>query len=299
MELKIHLFPSGEDSLELIASLIPGSKREIISARWSVTLDDPILGEILHAGEATDGFWISAETRLSVSELQELSHFEIVCRKIIPASDKDHEANEAACDQAPLLDKSGFSPVRLPSGFTLTRIQLKPNMVSAIGDQAGEYLIGSAAADVFTSHKFSGFSLYPINNPRSDTPHEGYFQIFSDSVLKPAETDCSIEYIHSEHPAEDGKLRHLGCLSYREINLAGATDFSRTAEPWESWMGSPSWVVSSRVVNTFRGNKLRGWAFRPVFVKESELYTSYLSHWTQLNQLITQFSRSMFDGGRW
>ena len=299
MELTVHLYPLGEDSLKLIGSLIPESKREIVSARWSVALDDPILAEILQTGEATDGFWISSEARLSASELHELSHFEIVCRKIIPASDKDQEANEVASKQAPLLDKDGGSLIRLPSDFTLTRIQLKPNMVSAIGDQAGEYLIGSAVADVFATHKFSGFSLYPINNPRNDVPHEGYFQIFSDSVLKPAETDYSIECIHSEHPDEDGKLRHLGCLSYLKSNLAEATDFSRTAEPWENWMGTPSWVVSSRVVSAFRENRLRGWAFRPVFVKESKLYTSYLIYWAQLNKLITHCSRSMFDGGRW
>lgn len=299
MKLKVHLFPLNKESLKVLGSLIPESKREITSARWSVAFDDSVLAEILHAGEETGGFWISSEARLSAPELRELSHFEICCRKIIPASDKDQEANEVASEKAPLLDKGGFSHIRLPSGFTLTRIKLKPNMVSAIGDQAGEYLIGSAVADVFISHKFSGFSLYPINNPRKEAPHEGYFQIFSDSVLKPAEKDCSIECVRSDSPYEDGKLRHLGCLSYRKSNLAEASDFSRTAEPWESWIGTPSWVVSSKVVSTFRESKLRGWDFRPVFVKESELYTSYLMYWTQLNELIAQCSRSVFDGGKW
>lgn len=63
-------------------------------------------------------------------------------------------------------------------------------------------------------------------------------------------------------------------------------------------MGTPSWVVSSRVVSAFRENKLRGWAFRPVLVKESELYASYLTFWAQLNELIAGCSHSMFDGGR-
>jgi hypothetical protein len=299
MELRVHLYPFGDDSLELIASLIPEGKREIISARWSVALDDPILRDILFGGESTKGFWVSAETRLSAAELRESSHFEIVCRKIIRASDKDYEANEAALERAPLMDKGGVSPIRLASGFTLTRIPLKPHMVSAITDQAAEYLVGSAVADVFTSNEFSGFSFNPINNPRIDAPHEGFFQIFSDSVLEPVEVDCSVECIQSDFPAENGKFRHLGCLTYREDNLAEIPDFSRTAEPWEGWGGCPSWVVSSRVVSTFRESKLRGWAFRPVLVKESELYSSYLSQWTQLNKLVAQLSRSMFDGGRW
>lgn len=298
MEVNVFLYPCGDDSLDIISSLIPPGKRIITSARWSVALDDPILRDILFAGESTDGFWISAETRLSAAELRGISHFEVVCRKTIPASDKDYEANEAARERMPLMDKGGFSPIRLASGFTMTKIHLKPNMVSAIGDQAGEYLIGSAVAEVFTSNEFSGFSLHPINNPRIGAPHEGYFHLFSDSILEPAEADCSVERIQSNFPAEDGELRHLGCLAYREENLAGIPDFSRTAEPWESWLGCPSWVVSSRVVNTFRESKLRGWAFRPVLVKESELYSSYLSRWAQLTELVAQFSRSKFDGGR-
>ena len=148
-----------------------------------MALDDAILRDILLAGESTDGFWISAETRLSVTELRELSHFEVICRKIIPESNKDYVANLAACERAPLMNKGGDSPIRLTSGFSLTRINLKSNMVGAIGDRAGEYVIGSAVADVLTSNAFSGFSLHPINNPRTNAPHEEYFQIYSGSVL--------------------------------------------------------------------------------------------------------------------
>ena len=298
MDLKVHLFPCGDDSLELISSVIPESAREIVSARWSVALDDAVLQEILQGGESTDGFWISAEAVLSATELRELSHFEVMCRKFITESNKDYKRNFAACEGTPLVDKGGESPIRLATGFSLSRISMKPNMIGAIGDWVGEYVIGSAVADAFKSEEFTGLSLVPVNNPRIDAAHEDFFQIFSDCVLQPVEMDCSIERIQSSVAEENGKLRHLGCLSYGEEKLAEVPDFSRTAEPWAGWWGWPSWVVSANVVKNFRENMLRGWAFRPVLVKETELYSSYLGQWTQLEELVAQYSRSSFDGGR-
>ena len=137
MELKVHLFPFGEDSLELIESLIPESKREIISARWSVAFDDPILGEILHAGESTDGFWISSGARLSVSELQELSHFEIVCRKTIHVSDKDHEANRHRYWTKAVFPLFGYPRVSLWRVFSwnpiwLVQLEIRPASTFAL-----------------------------------------------------------------------------------------------------------------------------------------------------------------------
>jgi hypothetical protein len=207
MNLKAHLFPFGDDSLELLAALIPENAREIVSARWSVALGDPALPKILCAGESTDGFWVSGEAVFSAAELRGFSHFEVICRKFIAETDKDHDSNLAACHRAPLMDNGGESPIRLASGFSLARISLKPNMVGAIGDWIGEYVIGSAVADVLNAKNFTGVSFLPIYNPRTDAPYENYFQIFSDTVLEPAEVDCSIERIQSDDPDENGKLR--------------------------------------------------------------------------------------------
>lgn len=298
MKLKAYLYPLGDDSLELLAALIPEKAREIVSARWSVALDDPVLPKILGSGDSTSGFWVSAEAVFSSAELRELSHFEIICRKFIPESNKDYELNMTACLRAPLTNRGGESPIRLATGFSLARISLKPNMVGAIGDWTGEYVIGSAVADTFKSNNFSGVTFLPVCNPKTDAPHAEFCQIYGDSVLEPVEMDCSIERIQSDEPEENGKLRHLGCLSYREENLVDKPDFLRTAEPWGGWWGWPSWVVSCGVVNTFRERKLRGWAFRPVLVADSKLHSFYLSQWIHLNELVSQCSGSTFDGGR-
>ena len=298
MKLKTHLYSLADEGNELLASLIPESEREIISERWSILLDSPVLPEVIKAGESTGGFWVSAEAVLSTAERRRTTHFEVVCRKVVNASDKDYEANLAICEHIPLVNKGGESPIRLATGFSLTRIPLKPNMVGAIGGWESEYVFGSAAASVFDSEAFSGLSFVPVNNPRTNTPHEGFHQIYSDNVLDPAIVDCSIERIRSDWPEEDGKLRHLGNLSYPEEALTDKADFLRTAESWAGWFGWPSWVVSRKVVDVFRNKKLRGWAFRPVLLRESDIYSSYIEQWTYLNKLISQCPRSEFDGGR-
>jgi len=299
MKLKAHLFPLGDDSSELLVGLIPEDAREIVSARWSVALDDPVLPKILRGGDSTSGFWVSAESILAAAELRELSHFEVICRKFIPESSKDYDLNMAECLRTPLVDYGAESPIRLVDSLYLSRISLKPNMVGGIGDWSGEYVAGSGVAGAFKSGDLSGVTFLPVLNPKTDAPHSEFFQIYSDHVLGPAEIDCSIERVQGDESGEHGGLRHLGCLSYREEILLERPDFLRTAEPWDGWWGWPAWVVSSRVVNTFRERKLRGWAFRPVLVADSQLYSAYLSQWTRLHELVSQCSRSKFDGGRW
>ena len=298
MKLKAYLYPLGDDSLELLNALIPERARKVVSARWSVALDDPVLPKILRTGDSTNGFWVSAESVFAAAEVRELSHFEVICRKFIPETREDYDWNMAACIRSSLIDRGGESPIRLATGFSLAGISLKPNMVGAIGDWTGEYIVGSAVADAFKSNNFSGVTFLPVRNPKTDAPYAEFFQIYSDSVLDPVEMDCSIEQIQSDEPEENGKLRHLGCLSYREGVLLEKPDFLRTAEPWAGWWGWPSWVVSNRVAKSFRERKLRGWAFRPVLVADSKLYSSYLDQWTRLVGFVSQCSRSAFDGGR-
>ena len=269
------------------------------SARCPIAVADPILRRILEAGDTSDGFWVAGEATFSAKELRELSHFELVCRSVVRETDNDHKANAVACERAALIDHGGHAPIRLVAGFTLSRIQMKPNMVGSIGDWTQEYVIGSAVAEVFKEARLSGLSLGPVTNPKTGLAHERYFQICSEEILATATIDCSVERIQSRFSLENGHLRHLGCLSYSAAALLNRPDFNRTAEPWGGWHGWPSWVVSARVVSAFNQSKCRGWHFRPVLATDGELYSQYLSQWHQLCDAVAQTRKSQFDGGRW
>ncbi len=299
MKLYVRLYPLDERSATIVTHRVPMAGAGIVNGRYPLTLDDPALPVVLDEAESTKGFWVSAEAVFSPAELRTCTHFEAVCRKLITETKKDFEWNDAAKDKAPLFDAGGQSPIRLIRDVALTHIRLKPNMVGAIGDWTQEYVIGSGVARAFQKAKLSGLSLLSVRNSKTGAPHEGFSQIFSDSILKPAVIDCSVERIKSQFPSENGHLRHMGCLSYTAANLEGTTDFSRTAEPWGGWHGWPLWVVRAKVKELFTKEKLRGWAFGPVLTTNTDLYSDYLRQWERLCRLVGQCTKSKFDGGRW
>lgn len=299
MHLNARLCPLGEKSLEVLQGLLPASSLKATSGRYPVAVDDSLLPAILQEGEKAGGFRVSGEAVFTRDELRGISHYEAVCRKFISETDKDYEHNFAAFQKTRFRACGGQEPIRLVSGFALSRMTLGPNRVGAIDQWTGEYVIGKAVADVFRQAGLTGWNLMPVLNPKTDDAYPDYFQLFSDVVMKPATIDCSVDLIRSEYPEEDGHLRHLGCLSYPAKHLQNMPDFTRTAEPWGGWFGQPVWVVSARVRDVFAAKKLKGWAFRPVLITESELYQCYLEQWQKLVGFIGKSSKSKLDGGRW
>lgn len=299
MKLYARLCPLDERSATIVAHRAPMAEAGIVNGRYPLALDDPALPVVLDEGESAKGFSISGEAVVSPAELRTLTHFEAVCRKLVTETKKDFEWNDAAKEKAPLFDAGGESPIRLIRDVALTHIRLKPNMIGGIGDWTQEYVIGAGVARAFQKAKLSGLSLLSVRNPKTGAPHEGFSQIFSDSILKPATIDCSVERIKSALASEDGQLRHLGCLAYAVTDLDDTTDFSRTAEPWGGWHGWPLWVVRAKVKEIFAKEKLRGWAFRPVLITNTDLYADYMRQWERLCRLVGQCTKSQFNGGRW
>jgi hypothetical protein len=157
----------------VLTTLLAPEALVFTSARCPIAVEDPILRRILEAGDTSDGFWVAGEATFSARELRELSHFELVCRSVVRETDNDYKANAAACERAALIDAGGHAPIRLVAGFTLSRIQMKPNMVGSIGDWTEEYVIGSAVAEVFKGARLSGLSLGPVTNPKTGLPTKG------------------------------------------------------------------------------------------------------------------------------
>lgn len=299
MKLRTWLYPLDECSAEIVTRLAPLAAAEMVNGRYLLDLDDPALPVVLDEAESVKGFWVSVQPVFSSAELRTVTHFELVCRKLISETRKDFEWNNAAKDKAPLFNAGGESSIRLLRDLTLTHIRLKPNMVGGIGDWTQEYVVGSGVATAFQTANLSGLSFLPVRNAKTGTPHEGFSQIFSESILKPATIDCSVERINSPFHEENGRLRHLGCLSYAADELEHTEDFSRTSEPWGGWHGWPLWVVRAKVKEIFTEQKLRGWVFGPVLNTNTDLYADYVRQWERLSRLVMQCTKSKFSSGRW
>ena len=298
MHLTAWLFPKSDPSQKQLLRAIHPEEFEFLSARYGVRVGSPALERIFEAADIADGLQVSAGAVLTKQELESLPFREPMCRSTTRESDRDYERNHAACMSTPLQDFGAEERIRLFQGLTLSRVKVKPNYVSGVGEWTNEFLLGSGVQQVFATAGLSGYSLAPVANPKTGTPWPEIAQIYSTSVLPKSMRDASVDRIVSRFEEEDGKLRQLGCLAYEPGDLEGRPDFNRTGEPW-MWWGFPSWVVSSRVEQVFKQSGLRGWAFRPVFLAGSKLYREYLDAWDELRRLVSKTRKSKFEGGRW
>ena len=297
MHLQARLFPRGAASQRLIEAVLPPERRQVTSSRVAVPLQD--VAALLAAGDAADGFGVNGEAVFAAADLAAVTHFELVCRKVLAESRRDSDANLARTQATPLVDAGGHAPIRLVTGFTLSRAALAPNAVGAIGDWTNEYAVGSAVASALADASLTGYALVPVSTGASGSGHDDLRQIVSDQILPPALLDVSVERISSPHPEEDGHRRHLGCLAYDEVSLHDRADINRTAEPWGGWHGWPAWVVSRRTVEVLRTSQVRGWHYRPVLIRDHALYGQYLAGWHALAAAVAATARSRFEGGRW
>jgi hypothetical protein len=298
MQITAWLYPKSDRSRHQLVQAMQSAEVELISARYGLRVGSPVLERALEAADGADGLGVSAGAILSKPELESLPFRELMCRNTAPESPRDHELNHAACAASPLQDFGAEEPIRLFQGLSLSRVKVKPNFVAGVGEWTDEYVLGTAVQRVFAAAGLSGYSLVPVVNPKTGSPWPEIAQIHSSSVLPGSMRDASIERIESRFGSENGKLRLLGCLAYAPVDLEGRPDFNRTGEPWR-WWGLPSWVVSARVEHVFKQFRLRGWAFRPVFVGGSKLYAEYLGAWHELRRLVCTTAKSSFEGGRW
>lgn len=298
MQITAWLYPKSDGSRDQLLRAIHPDEFQFISARYGVRVGSPALERILEAADGADGLGVSAGAVLSKPELQSLPFRELRRQSTAQESDRDHERNHAACTATPLQDFGAEEPIRLFQGISLSHVKIKPNFVAGVGEWTDEYVLGKGVQQVFAAAGLSGYSLVPVMNPKTGSAWPDIAQIYSTSVLPSSMRDASIDRIQSRFEEENGKLRQLGCLAYAPSALEGRPDFNRTGEPW-MWWGLPLWVVSSRVEHYFMQFRLRGWAFRPVFLAGSELYGEYLGAWHELRRLVSKTAKSSFEGGRW
>ena len=298
MQVTAWLHPKSANSREELLRAIHPEEFRFVNARCGVPVGSAALERALVATDGAEGLGVSAGVVLSNPELQALPFRELMCRSTAQESDRDYERNFAVCTATALQDFGAEEPIRLLQGISLSRVKIKPNFVAGVGEWTDEYVLGAAVQQVFATAGLSGYSLIPVLNPKTRSAWPAIAQIYSSSVLPRSMRDVSIDRIASRFESENGKLRQLGCLAYAPGDLNGKPDFNRTGEPWR-WWGLPSWVVSSRVEHVFKQGRLRGWAFRPVFVAGSKLYEEYLAAWHELRRLVHKTAKSSFEGGRW
>ena len=231
----------------------------------------------VHATRDTiTGSWFNPLIIFTRKELDSAAYFQLDCRKTLAENNKDSEWNDSHVESLELIQTRAGQEIKLPDRIAVSNVTpQKAHMVAGVGQFLQEYGVPDPVAAAFSSEALSGFSLRPLFNARTKTRHDGVYQLYSSAIMPPAELDRTVR------PADGGGVRQLGCLTYKDLEQHDLADFNRTAEDWA--MGNmPLWVVSARVRDCFIRNQFKGWAFRPVLSKGSEMHQQYEALWDDL-----------------
>ena len=281
MNLRLRITCPPDDALKILAQdEVIARAFDLKSLVFEIDSEDELFYRILLLTKNTTGISFNPIMLFSKSEVDQTRYFQLECRKVVNEFGPDYEINSSRMKKMKFISTIGHCKIKLLDQVALSKINLKPNMVAGVDQWTMEFIITAAVAKKFEDDKLLGLNLKPVFNPKTGKHHSGFFQLYTDHVLQPIVRDATI-LDHKEEIPEEGGLRELGCLTYNFHESFSIFDFNRTAENFGSnYM--PLWVVSDRVRRCFVHNKLRGWAFRPVIEKGSEIHKLYLMKWESL-----------------
>jgi hypothetical protein len=288
---------TGKENLDLKISLRvlfqeDAKKALLASGEFSAERLEPVTMEIdaqsdelerfLEFTAECEGSWFNPICVFTARELDSANWFQLDCRKTLAENNRDYEQNSAHFEAGEPLQTVPGRQVRILDRIALSRITpLKPNMIAGVDQWTSEFVVGEATAAEFEREGLTGYSLRPVLHSKTQEPQEGIWQLYCDTFMPAVELDRTMP------PGDDPEtLRELGCLVYDFTgNAHPSADFNRTAEAWTG-SGSPLWVVSPAVRECYTSHKLKGWAFRPVLEKGSELHEEYIQTWDALFQRV-------------
>ena len=283
MNVTLRIAPRADARAALAAD--PELSRSLDVSAIVIELDagDPRFHRIIERTTETSGCWLNPIMHFTPAEMAEARCFQLECRgRIVRETPRDYEHNRARLDATELHRLDGRpSRIKLVDGLAFSRIALPPNAVGCASDWMAEFIVPAGVSEAFKEASLSGYTLRPLRDPAAGHDHPGYFQLYSESILPPAERDATTV---PQEAQDGGGWRELGCLSYR-FDGHDVNDFNRTAEDWSN-NSLPLWVASARVRQCMLAKKLKGWAFRPVLEIGTPLHDTYTALWSALLERV-------------
>ncbi len=254
---------------------------DIVSV-FEIDSESEIFDRILKLTKNTDGLGFNPIMDFTRSELSQVEYFQLECRgTIVKENDKDYALNSSRLQEVEFIKKSDWAKIKIIDRIAFHKISLKPNTIGCASDWMPEFVIPKTIGKIFKKAGLKGFSLHPILNTKNGTNYEDCFQLYTENIMPPAELNLT-----TPKSSGDGEPRQIGCITYNQLNEDKISDFNRTAEDW-SGNSMPIWIVKRAVLECFKENKLRGWAFRPVLIKDTDLYNAYIIKWKSLFERIS------------
>lgn len=261
---------------------------------FEIDSSNELFDRFLELTRETSGSWFNPVMSFTKQELESARLFQLDCRgKIVNEKPRDYDWNAGRLKNTDYIRTSANLKIKIIDQIALSsNIKVRPNAVGCASNWMAEFVLAAPVAHIFESAGLTGFETRPILDLRSGALHEDFFLLYSSSIMPAAVLDVTTP-MSIERDPEDSSPRELGCLTYDPEDLESVLDFNRTAEDWSS-NSMPLWVVTSRVRDVFLRNKLRGWAFRPVLERGSDLHQEYLEMWKDLIERVSINPQNFF-----
>lgn len=247
-----------------------------------------------------DGTWFNPWMEFTEEELDQCDFLQPLCRgPVFAETDADYKQTRKWLDSDTTIDTIDGLNVNLLKQVCVKERKLKPNVIAGVLQWTADFILPTEIVKLFNQSQLTGFSVREVFNRKAQALFEDYHLLYSDHfmpaatrVVFPPESiplgerfkvefeEAGISPTRARELDQQDKdvLRLYGCLCYESLNKKNLKDFNRTAEPWSS-NNFPLWVVSRRVRDICREHKLKGWAFEPVLIKNSELYEKHNLLW--------------------
>lgn len=292
MKINLYLYFGGDAQAAMAADpAIAGEFKVGASAFW-VDAESEAFDRILERTKATSGLRLTPDCIFTAKEQSQARYFQVLSRKSVKGSMADNLLNLAHVKAlTPVKTGEGLAIKRMER-IELSKVALDANAVAGLDDWAAEYLAGANVAELLRQGGLRGLELRPVYHPKTKAPHEGVFQLYTESVMPPVERNISVQAAKTALAGES-PVRVLGALTYALGDAPGLADINRTAEPFSSNQLA-FWVVSRKVVELFQQHKVKGWVFRPVVEPGMALYADYLAKWEVLRKKLASNPRHHF-----
>jgi hypothetical protein len=257
-----------------------------------INSDDDVVSRIFESSKQTQGLRVYVLVELTKKELTQVTHYEVDARKLIKQPDAVQDKNDEYMMIRPYIKTSNRTKVRLRDKIFLKNLKLKEDVIASV--EFGEaFLCSRSVSQLFKNNELTGYCEYQVLEYKDSAPLVNYVLLGANNVLPPLCEDKTIVILEGS-PSDDVTFRRLGLASYSDGDLSNAKDFNFSGESYGE-DGCGLLIVSSRVKDIVRGNKVKGIAFTPVLNRSTDLYKQYLEKFEQISQLVTVNSNNVIS----
>jgi hypothetical protein len=291
VKIDLRIVPTQAARDALARDAVIASTLDLDQIALVLDAEDEPFARLVEVTRDTPGSLFYSMLRFEDEELAAAALLQPQCRKVVRETDRDYRLNnERIKAMEPVLSGGDFE-TKLLDEIALTKLNLKPGTIAGIGEWTIEYVTTSAVLETFRKTGLTGLEERPVLNPRSKKPHEGYWQLYSKSLMPPLVRQGSVRRLTSEKGPEVS-FRQLGCLFYPQGTTERAKDFNRTAEPF-TWFGGPDWVVTTRVREVYAESEMKGWEFLPVLEEGTPLHRDFTTRWARVRERVAVNPRNV------